>query len=68
MAGGEILQENMKVGKLTMDDLTAKLREANVIDWSEIKAVVLESTGDSFSERRHLQQASPHLVVTRLAV
>lgn len=46
MDGTEILHENLKTGKLTVSDLHAKLREANVIEWNEIKAVVLESTGD----------------------
>lgn len=46
MDGAEILHDNLKVGKLTTDELTAKLREANVIEWSEIKAVILETTGN----------------------
>jgi uncharacterized membrane protein YcaP (DUF421 family) len=46
MRGNTILRENLRSAKLTVGDLHAKLREANVIEWSEIKAVVLETTGD----------------------
>ncbi len=46
MRGAQILDENLKSTKVTHDDLRAKLREANVTDFSQIKAVVLETTGD----------------------
>jgi uncharacterized membrane protein YcaP (DUF421 family) len=46
MKGPQILDENLKATKVTPDDLRAKLREANVTDYSQIKAVVLETTGD----------------------
>ncbi len=46
MAGKEIIHENLKKGKLTEADLRAKLREANVIKYDEIFAVVMETTGD----------------------
>ena len=46
MAGPEMLHENMKAARVTGDDLRAKLREANVIHLSQVRAVVLESTGD----------------------
>ncbi len=41
-----ILYENLKKTNMGEDDLIAKLREANVIDFDEVLAVVLESTGD----------------------
>ena len=41
-----ILWDNLKKAKVTESDLRGKLREANVIRLSEVKAVVLESTGD----------------------
>jgi len=44
--GPLILDENLKATKVTPDDLRAKLREANVTDYRQIKAVVLETTGD----------------------
>lgn len=46
MNGSRILDENLKATKVTQDDLRAKLREANVTDLNQIKAVVLETTGD----------------------
>ena len=46
MKNGEILEDNLKKCKVTISDLKAKLREANVIQISEVKAVVFESTGD----------------------
>lgn len=46
MKDGVVLEANMKKCKVTLSDVKAKLREANVIQVSEIKAVVFESTGD----------------------
>lgn len=46
MAGDRVLHENLATGNITEDDLVAKLREANVLDKAQIRAVVLESTGD----------------------
>lgn len=46
MDGEEILWENMKAARISDSDLRGKLREANVIRMSEVKAVVLEATGD----------------------
>ena len=46
MIDGEILDENLKATGVTRADLIAKLREANVIQISEVKAVVMETTGD----------------------
>lgn len=46
MAGEEVLSENLHKARMTMDDLRAKLREANVIHPGQIRAVVMESTGD----------------------
>lgn len=46
MDGTEIIQENMKKARVTHADLLGKLREANVTQFSQIKAVVMESTGD----------------------
>lgn len=46
MRGDEILEENMKRGKVSRSDLLAKLRAANVTQFSQIKAVVMETTGD----------------------
>ncbi len=46
MRNGKLLEKNMLKCKVTTSDLKAKLREANVIHLSEVKAVVFESTGD----------------------
>jgi len=46
MDGSEILLDNLKHARIEKSQLIAKLREANVIDYSQVKAVVLESTGD----------------------
>ena len=46
MCNGEILKENMKKSKVTESELQSKLREANVITLSQVKAVILETTGD----------------------
>ncbi|WP_081208759.1 DUF421 domain-containing protein [Salegentibacter sediminis] len=46
MDGPEILNENLKKARLTQGDLRSKLREANVTKFSDIKAVVFETTGD----------------------
>jgi len=46
MRDGEILDEALAETRVAKDDLIAKLREANVLDFSEVRAVVLETTGD----------------------
>ncbi len=46
MKGPHMIDENLRATKVTPDDLRAKLREANVTDLNQIKAVVLETTGD----------------------
>ena len=46
MNGSEMLEDHMKSVQVTEDDLWSKLREANVLDVSHIRAVVMETTGD----------------------
>ena len=46
MEGDRVLRDNLRAARMTESDLRAKLREANVLDPSEIRAVVMESTGD----------------------
>ena len=46
MEGSTILHENLRKSGVTQDDLMAKLREANVVKLTEVKAVVFETTGD----------------------
>ena len=46
MHNGIILYDALKSTRVAKDDLIAKLREANVLDFSQVRAVVLETTGD----------------------
>lgn len=46
MEGHKIFDGNLRKVKMTRGDLIAKLREANVLDPEEIRAVVFETTGD----------------------
>lgn len=46
MDGEEIIQKNLKKSRVTEEDLRSKLREANVIELKQVKAVIFESTGD----------------------
>jgi uncharacterized membrane protein YcaP (DUF421 family) len=46
MDGTNILEENLRKARVTKGDLRAKLREANVIKLSQVRAVVFETTGD----------------------
>ena len=46
MKDGEICDKALKQERVAESDLIAKLREANALDMSKIKAVVLETTGD----------------------
>lgn len=46
MEDGAVLEDNLASARLTLDDLRAKLREANVTDVTQIHAVVFETTGD----------------------
>ena len=46
MDGRKILKENLIKAKVTEGDLRSKLREANVLNLSQVRAVVFEATGD----------------------
>ncbi len=46
MKGNQILDDNLKHGRIQKSQLIAKLREANVLHFDQVLAVVLESTGD----------------------
>lgn len=46
MKDGVILEENLAKSNLVHSELMAKLREANVLRFKDVKAVVFESTGD----------------------
>lgn len=46
MKDGEILHNNLAKANVSKGDLYGKLREANVIELKEVRAVVFEVTGD----------------------
>ena len=46
MDGATILHENLEQVRVTEKDLYGKLREANVVNLKQVRAVVFESTGD----------------------
>lgn len=46
MDGSTILDDNLRTARVSEADLRSKLREANVISLSQVKAVVFETTGD----------------------
>ena len=46
MLDGQFLPVALERSRITQADIVAKLREANVIDFKSIRAVVLETTGD----------------------
>ncbi|WP_452223355.1 DUF421 domain-containing protein [Lacinutrix chionoecetis] len=45
MDGSQILESNLKYARIEKKQLIAKLREANVLNYNQVYAVVLESTG-----------------------
>lgn len=46
MSGDEFLHDNLRHTRVSVDDVKAKLREANVLRYADVQAVVLETTGD----------------------
>ena len=46
MEEGRVIDEALRRAEVTRSDLVAKLREANVTRMSQVRAVVMESTGD----------------------
>lgn len=46
MLDGELLRDNLELTNVSEADVRAKLREANVLDRRQVRAVVLETTGD----------------------
>ncbi len=46
MKGDQMLEDAMKEARITRADLLAKLREANVLRLDQVRAVVMETTGD----------------------
>lgn len=46
MDGETIIEDNLRKSRVTHGDLRSKLREANVTQLSQVKAVVFETTGN----------------------
>ena len=46
MKDGKYIERNLHISKVTEDEVREKLREANVLNIKDVKAVVLEVTGD----------------------
>ncbi|MGE5953019.1 MAG: DUF421 domain-containing protein [Qipengyuania vulgaris] len=46
MRNGQFLENALKSTRVSRSDLVAKLREANVLELSKVRAAVLETTGD----------------------
>jgi uncharacterized membrane protein YcaP (DUF421 family) len=46
MDGEQILHDNLSRARVTLDDLHGKLREAGVLRYDQVRAVVFETTGD----------------------
>lgn len=46
MRDGVFLERNMRKTRVARSDIAAKLREANVLKLEDVRAVVLETTGD----------------------
>ena len=46
MKDGQFLEQALATSRVARGDLMAKLREANVLDMHEVRAAVLETTGD----------------------
>lgn len=46
MRDGVMIEEALKQSRVARSDIIAKLREANALDFSKVRAVVLETTGD----------------------
>lgn len=46
MEGPEFIEESLRRGRVTRDDVRFKLREANVFRYEQVRAVVLETSGE----------------------
>lgn len=61
MENGQVLHDNLRAVRITEDELRAKLRGSNVYNYSQVKAVVLESSGDVSILRQPDQDLLPEL-------
>ena len=61
MENGQVLHDNLRAVRITEDELRAKLRGSNVYNYTQVKAVVLESSGDVSILRQPNQELLPEL-------
>ena len=61
MENGQVLYDNLRAVRITEDELRAKLRGSNVYNYSQVKAVVLEASGDVSILRQPDQGLLPEL-------
>lgn len=61
MENGQVLHDNLRAVRITEDELRAKLRGSNVYNYAQVKAVVLESSGDVSILRQPDQGSVPEL-------
>ncbi|MEQ9438222.1 MAG: DUF421 domain-containing protein [Cyclobacteriaceae bacterium] len=54
MRDGQVLYKNLKRVKITEDELKSKLRQQSILHYDQVKAVVLESSGDISIDSRPL--------------
>lgn len=60
MKDGKVIPGALRKTRVSEDDLIAKLREANALDMKNVRAVVLETTGDV--SVLHGECLDPHLI------
>ena len=46
MAGADLLPDNLNTARVTVDDIRGKLRQAGITHRDQVRAVIMESTGD----------------------
>lgn len=57
MRDGRVIDEALRQSRVSMEDLRAKLHEANVLALREVRAAILETTGDmSVLHGEHLEE------------
>lgn len=59
MVGDKIIYDQLRKADMTKADLMGKLREANVVNFSQVKIVIAETTGD-VSVLHHAQDVQIH--------
>ena len=61
MENGQVLHDNLRAVRITEDELRAKLRGSNVYNYAQVRAVVLEASGEVSILRQPDQELLPEL-------